>query len=358
MVAHNLAFDAPFLAHQFRQLGVQAPLDISVGLCTMMLAATYLPEAGRSLAACCKAADIPLENAHCALDDTRAAAMLLARYLRIAGSPPPWNDLVNFRAGTLWPNLPTATPFVPIGRRPRKSEPSSFLGRLVDHLPRVVSPPAADNYLAMLDRALIDRQISETEADALVALARRFGLGRDDVLSLHDDYLADLGAAARADGVVTEAEEQELYAVARLLGPPPSAVVEALTPKTLTPKTLTPKALTPKALTPKALTPKALTLESPAVARIRRQAARRFSLRPGDTVVFTGQTREPRELLEQRARDAGLRVDTHVTRDAKLVVAADVDTMSAKARTARDYGVPIIGVDTFTGFLAEMRPSN
>jgi hypothetical protein len=70
VAAHNLAFDGPFLAHQFRQIGADVPLGIDSGLCTMMLAATYLPEAGRGLAACCAAADISLENAHRALDDT------------------------------------------------------------------------------------------------------------------------------------------------------------------------------------------------------------------------------------------------------------------------------------------------
>jgi DNA polymerase III subunit epsilon len=339
VVAHNLAFDAPFLAHQFRQLGVEVPLGIDEGLCTMMMAATYLPAAGRSLAACCAAASIPLENAHCALDDTRAAAMLLGRYIRTAGSPVPWLDLVQLSADRLWPSLPEAAPaFTPAGRRAAGTARPSFLGRLVQALPRVVTPPESDRYLAVLDRALVDRQISETEADALVGLARRLGLGRDDVLRLHADYLTALGAAALADGVVARAEVQELESVAALLGLPKSAVASSL------------QAAAVQAAGPAAVVP------AP------RQAARRFALSPGDIVVFTGQTREPREALEVRARDAGLRIAEHVTRDTALIVAADVDTMSGKAHAGRDYGVPIVSVETFVGFLtppvpADMQPA-
>jgi DNA polymerase-3 subunit epsilon len=42
-----------------------------------------------------------------------------------------------------------------------------------------------------------------------------------------------------------------------------------------------------------------------------------------------------------------------VTPDTAFVVAADVDTLSVKARAAREYGVPIISVDDFRRMLKE-----
>jgi DNA polymerase-3 subunit epsilon len=321
VVAHNLAFDAPFLAHQFRQIGVEAPLSLEAGLCTMMLAATYLPESGRSLAACCAAAGVPLDRAHCALDDTRAAAMLLGHYIRAAGTPVPWSDLLAQAAGTRWP-LVHGTPRVAVvGRRTPGVSAQPFLSRLVEALPRVDGPPAADHYLAVLDRALVDRQISETEADALVDLAGRLGLSRADVLGLHRDYLTALGVAALADGIVTVDEERELFAVAALLELSVDEVHAAFRPDPV---------------------------------RVPRQPARRFRLAPGDEVVFTGQIRPPRELLEGRARAAGLKIGYSVSRTTTLLVAADVDTMSGKARTARDFGVPIVGPAAFAGFVDAM----
>ncbi|MBW4719413.1 exonuclease domain-containing protein [Saccharothrix obliqua] len=90
LVAHNLAFDARFLAAEFARLGVDVALD---GLCTMLLAPRFLPGAGRSLRACCAAAGIDLADAHSALHDARATGQLLAHYLRhgpLTGPLVPW----------------------------------------------------------------------------------------------------------------------------------------------------------------------------------------------------------------------------------------------------------------------------
>jgi DNA polymerase-3 subunit epsilon len=247
--------------------------------------------------------------------------MLLGHYIRAAGQPVPWKALVDAGVAMPWPSLASTGPIAAVSRRRGGMVPPSFLGRLVEALPRVPGPPAFDSYLAVLDRALVDRQISETEADALVDLAKRLKLSRRRVVALHRDYLGALAAAALADGVVAADEEQELRAVAELLGLPADAVAAALHPDSV---------------------------------RVPRQPARRFRLRARDEVVFTGQTQPPRDDLERRARDAGLTVSFAVTQSTRLLVAADVDTMSGKARAARDYGVPIVGPMAFERFVAAM----
>jgi DNA polymerase III subunit epsilon len=108
LVAHNLSFDARFLAAEFGRLGVEWP---TAGLCTMRLADQYLPQrAGRSLRACCEAAGVSLVDAHSALYDARAAAGLFAGYLRQALRPLPWRDLVE--SDDPWPfvGYPSAQP--------------------------------------------------------------------------------------------------------------------------------------------------------------------------------------------------------------------------------------------------------
>jgi DNA polymerase III subunit epsilon len=72
LVAHNLPFDALFLAAEYSRLGAKLPAHRDVGLCTMRLATQYLP-AGRSLADCCLVADVALTNAHSALHVASAA---------------------------------------------------------------------------------------------------------------------------------------------------------------------------------------------------------------------------------------------------------------------------------------------
>ncbi|MEU5690631.1 exonuclease domain-containing protein [Actinosynnema sp. NPDC020468] len=104
LVAHNLAFDARFLAAEFRRVGVD--LEVS-GLCTMTLARRFLPGVRRSLHACCEAAGIVPEGAHSALHDARATGRLFATYLRegpLDGDPIPWprlpqDDVAEVRRG-------------------------------------------------------------------------------------------------------------------------------------------------------------------------------------------------------------------------------------------------------------------
>lgn len=57
-------------------------------------------------------------------------------------------------------------------------------------------------------------------------------------------------------------------------------------------------------------------------------------LSAGDAVCITGATKTPREELGARASGAGLRVTSAVSRKTQLVVAADPDSESAKARRA------------------------
>lgn len=252
VVAHNWSFDGPFLAAEFRRLEVSVPLTPDLGLCTMRLARHYLPMASRSLESCRAAAGLPPHRAHSALHDARAAAGLLACYMSAAGNPAPWAPVLREASRAYWPAVEPVTAVSVQRRRPEEREPH-FLARLVDRLPRQVDP-TGDAYLDLLDRALLDRHISATEADGLVEAADRLDLARVDVDHLHRQYLLGLATVALEDDVLTVAERQDLDAVAGLVGLPASAVDEAL-----------------------------------ATAEAGRGAsARRWELQPGDLVVFTG----------------------------------------------------------------------
>jgi DNA polymerase-3 subunit epsilon len=313
VVAHNLAFDAPFLAAEFDRLGLTVPLTGDRGLCTMRLARHFLPVAGRSLEACRAAAGLPPHRAHSALHDARAAADLLALYLRMAGDPPPWSPLVDEHARLVWPPLPTSGVPAASRRRPEEREPH-FLTRLVDRLPRSADP-RGDSYLDLLDRALVDRHISAGEADDLIAVADRFDLSRADVEHLHRGYLAGLATVALEDGVVTTEERHDLDRVALLLGLPTAAVGEALA--------------------------------APGEGRDL------WRLQPGDLVVFTGAMTPSREDWQLEAAAAGLTVGDNVTRKTRLLIAADPDSMSGKAKKARQFGIPIVHPVAYQGMLAK-----
>jgi DNA polymerase-3 subunit epsilon len=327
LVAHNLAFDALFLSAEFMRAGIVAPIDREFGLCTMRLASEYLATATatatRSLASCCSEAGVVHNGAHSALGDARAAAELFAYYLRCAGTPPPWAMLYRHATAIGWPTAAALAASTPTPRgNGAVAQDGSWLDRLVDRLPRVPKPDTADAYLAVLDSALLDRHLSATEQAGLVALANDLALTRDDVISLHRDYLTALGAAAWADRVVTSAERDDLVLVATLLGLARDDVDEALE-------------------TASGGAPTIPTQRAP------------FELMTGDRIVLTGDMQRPREEWIADAQAAGLEVGG-ITEKTKLVVAADPDSLSGKARKARNYGIPIVGEETFRRMLGGM----
>lgn len=80
----------------------------------------------------------------------------------------------------------------------------------------------------------------------------------------------------------------------------------------------------------------------------------RFRLRPGDLVVFTGDMSRPREEWIRRAATAGLVPHPQVTKSVALVVAADPDSLSGKAKKAAGYGIPIVGECAFEQMLQRL----
>jgi DNA polymerase-3 subunit epsilon len=70
-------------------------------------------------------------------------------------------------------------------------------------------------------------------------------------------------------------------------------------------------------------------------------------------VVFTGEMSCPREEWLTRAA-GGLMTHPSVTKAVALVVAADPDSLSAKARKAEAYGIPIVTESAFAGLLGRM----
>ncbi|MEV4180431.1 BRCT domain-containing protein, partial [Streptosporangium canum] len=190
-----------------------------------------------------------------------------------------------------------------------------FLTRIADRPPAPPRPEDATSYLALLDQALLDHHISVAESDALVRLAS--ALGRAEAERLHLGYLTALARTVLAGGPAAEDDRHELALVAVLLGLPAEAADRALAGDPASP-------------------PPDFT---------------RFRLSPGDLVVFTGEMDGPRDDWEWRARQAGYVPHGYITRKVRLLVAADPDSLSAKARKARDYGIPIVTPDAFARML-------
>ncbi|MFE2723471.1 DEDDh family exonuclease [Kitasatospora sp. NPDC059327] len=76
----------------------------------------------------------------------------------------------------------------------------------------------------------------------------------------------------------------------------------------------------------------------------------------GMRVAFTGDTATDRELLEDRAVEAGLHIASSVSRLTSLLVTNEPGAWSGKARKAREVGTPVVGEDAFLQLLREVAP--
>ncbi|MCX5210177.1 DEDDh family exonuclease [Kitasatospora sp. NBC_00240] len=76
----------------------------------------------------------------------------------------------------------------------------------------------------------------------------------------------------------------------------------------------------------------------------------------GMRVAITGDTATDREVLEDRAVEAGLHIATSVSRLTSLLVTNEPGSWSGKARKARDLGTPVVGEDAFLQLLREVAP--
>ncbi len=305
-VAHNASFDARFLAHSMEQAGLVCP-DYAYWMCTMQLAGTFLP-GNRSLADCSAAIGYAIEDAHRASADALATAALLRAYIG-AGHDPAWWDGWLATPGE-WPDEPYDTTAW-LARTDSDTAARSVLERLhVD----VAADAAVDDgalnldYLALLDRVLLDRYMSATETDDLIRFAAELNLSSSAVRRLHRAYFDGLVSAAWADDQLTAAEWADVQKIGGLLE------IDA--------ETIAGAASKPDAAAPTLTTG--------------------FRLSPGDTVVITGETRRDRAAWFAILTERGLFPKDSMVKKAKVLVAADPDSMSGKARQARAWGIPIV----------------
>jgi DNA polymerase-3 subunit epsilon len=330
LVAHNARFEVTFLAAEFERLGHRWPVELEDALCTMRLASVFLPGSGRKLSDCCSAYDIELVNAHEALADAAATALLLAAYIGTNGQAHlRWADWGLRSAALQWPSVAAAGTTWKARQRGATSGPldarsASMLDRATDDLPQVEGDVATQQYVAMLDAALADGLLSVGETDELADLARQLRLDDDHRVALHHAYFADLAAAAWADAVLTDDERRVLHTVATLLDIDRSGLERAMhDPR-------------PMATSRSASPPDA-----------------EIALGSASLVVLTGEMRRSRDAIEADLARLGVPTARAVTKKTTLVVAADVDSLSGKAKKAKQYGIPIASEDALESALAQ-----
>ena len=330
IVAHNASFDLRFLANELQRAGVLLEELPLVGVCTMRWSESFLHAASRRLIDCCKACGVSLQEAHSAAGDAMATAQLLAFYLQQARLQPPWGSSLDAARAYPWPSFHGDYPELRMLHRAevRAARQDQWLDSIIARMPRSASP-RVDEYLAVLEMALLDGFLAEHEKDALVETARLSGLTRGQVLDLHGLYLQAMAEVAWADGVVTADERADILRTALMLGLRETDVDQVLAAAAAGP----------------VLGPEMASSTAERLANVG------IELLPGDRVVFTGDMAVERDVWFARARAAGLEPGG-VTKKTKVVVAADPNSLSSKAAKARAYGIPIVTDAAFERLLA------
>ncbi|MFE2044542.1 DEDDh family exonuclease [Streptomyces sp. NPDC059477] len=81
-------------------------------------------------------------------------------------------------------------------------------------------------------------------------------------------------------------------------------------------------------------------------------------LKQGMRVAFSGDTSVERELLEDRAVEAGLHVATSLSRLTSLLVTNDPDSSTSKVVKARQFGTPVVDEAAFGQLLLDVEPAS
>lgn len=332
LVAHNVSFDRRFLNAEFKRLNTGLP-NIPC-FCTLQL--SKLIDRGvpsRKLYVLCDYFGIDLEKAHTAYADAKATAELFSLCVRRLGGwqniNPKHHCIKSMNSDIdFWPSIE------PIGfqyNRQMASEEvknkSSYIESLVEKLPPGANDdPIIDEYFTLLDRVLEDRIVDENEYSQMELLTNELDMSRDQAIAAHHQYMHHLMVVALDDGVITKTEETDLEAVRRLLN------ISETQYDNLLKKT---------------------------VKQFEKGFQRNTDQIPNEnvsglTVCFTGAFNctvngniATRSIAQKTASAAGMIVQKGVTKKLNILIVADPNSMSGKAKKAREYGIRVIAEPVF-----------
>jgi len=332
LIGHNIKFDLGMLAAEFERLG--HPLPELIQICTAAIAreSGFRPY---RLEACCEVLGIELSGAHHALADARATADLAQRLVNFSDLLAQSDVVHRPRTVRPWPNIPVVSrePVVRAIPPSRKSSPlhtnrMSPVRKAQVDLPTcepkapVVETFSLDRespeskYLAAIEWALEDREISTEQKQALTDLRCELRLSDEQARAVHMLFIRGLAGSMWADGSISAHEQFDLNVVGAALHLTAEDVEYAR--------------------------------DNPIGLGLTNQD---YVISPGATVVFTGEMSLSRTEWTDRAQAAGLRVTGSVSRKTDFLVVPFGETGSTKSRKARGLGVRVVSEQRFRRML-------
>ena len=204
IVAHHAAFEDKFLAAEFKRAGIKLPP--LPALDTLWLSRESLDLPNYKMQTVLQHFGVEEIDLHTALGDVRALNKILPTLLSQAAS-------------ILYPTGHSGFPVVaPSGKQKTrvtnlKKGEKGWINSLLEKLPESgasVNSEIESDYLDLLSQVLADGKIIGDEAKALSKLAGEAGLGRNQVIQLHESFIQQLRKQAEADGNVDAQELKQI----------------------------------------------------------------------------------------------------------------------------------------------------
>lgn len=211
VVAHHAAFEDKFLAAEFKRAGIKLPPIPALD--TLWLSRQVVELPNYKMQTVLQNYGVEESDLHTALGDVRALAKILPSLLSSAPS-------------ILYPTSHAEFPVVAASGKQktrvtnlRKGE-KGWINSILEKLPESGSEFTSEleaEYLELLEQVLSDGKIIGDEAKALSKLAGEAGLGRQQVIKLHESFLARVKALAEADGNIDDVELKKIEQTVRSL---------------------------------------------------------------------------------------------------------------------------------------------
>ena len=204
VVAHHAAFEDKFLAAEFKRAGIKVPP--LPALDTLWLARQVVDLPNYKMQTVLQHYGVEETDLHTALGDVRALNKVLP-------------TLINQGTSILYPTGHSVLPQVaPSGKQKTrvtnlKKGEKGWINSLLEKLPESgssVTTEIESDYLDLLSQVLADGKIIGDEAKALSKLAGEAGLGRNQVVQLHESFIQQLRKQAEADGNVDAQELKQI----------------------------------------------------------------------------------------------------------------------------------------------------
>lgn len=327
IVGHNINFDYRFLDIEFQRLGINLPSPAT--LCTLNIAKKMEPSIpSGKLGALCDYFNIPISRQHSAYGDCLSTAKLFKTlmieygldYLPQFANPPVHKSC--------WPVIAKSGVYFKRTFYETEQRELDYIGELIKRLP--ISDETSESgeleYLNLLDEILADRRITQEESAFLFDLAMDLGISRNKAIVFHQQYLSNLVRIALLDGIISEAERSDLNQVAKLLNVSDNIFDDLIT----------------------------CAYKNNNINDLPRERQKYIN----KSVCFTGTLRSfydgmqiTREMAHKLAVEHGLIVKKGVAKDLDFLVATDPDSMSVKAKKAREYNTRVLAEQTFWSML-------